>query len=93
MTNFTWLFIQMLGALVLVSLGAVVILKYWLPKMTWVKRMQKTKEFELLSKFIVDRGIALYLVRIGNRFFALGGNEKGLQTITEVSKEELGETK
>lgn len=87
--DFSWLFLQMLVALVVVCLGAVLILRYVIPRLAWTKKWQRGKDFELVSRFGLDPRHVLYLVRIGKRFFALGGGEKGVSLLTEVPKEEM----
>lgn len=86
--DFTWLFLQMLLALVVVCVAAVLILRYLLPKLSWAKKWQKGNQMELLARYGLDPNCAIYLVRIGKRYFALGGGEQGLHLITEVSAEE-----
>lgn len=86
--DFTWLFLQMLLALVVVCVAAILVLRYLLPKLSWAKKWQKGNQIELVARYGLDPGCAVYLVKIGKRFFALGGGEQGLQVITEVSSEE-----
>lgn len=87
--DFTWLFLQMLLALVVVCVAAVLILRYLLPKLSWAKNRQKGNQMELMARCGLDTGRVIYLVRIGKRYFALGGGEQGLHLITEVSSEEV----
>lgn len=87
--DFTWQFLQMLLVLLLVCLGAVVALRFFLPRMMGNKRWNKEGHFELISRYALDVRRALYLVRVGKKFFVLGGAEQGLHLLTEVSKDDL----
>jgi len=65
------------------------VLRYVIPKLSWTKRFQKGNDFELISRYGLDAKNFLFMVRIGKRFFCLGGGEQGLKLITEVAEEEL----
>ena len=77
--------------LLIVCAGAVVVLRFILPRMMGNKRWNKEGHFELISRFGLDIRKSLYLVRVGKKFFLLGGAEQGLHLLSEVSEEDLGE--
>lgn len=87
--DFTWAFLQMLLVLLIVCIGAVVALKFFLPRFLGNRRFNKGEHFELIARYCLDIRRALYLVRIGKKFFVLGGSEHGMNLISEVSKDEL----
>ena len=87
--DFTWQFLQMLFILLLVCIGAVLILKIFLPRFLGNKRFNKGGHFELIARYGLDVRRALYLVRVGKKYFVLGGAEQGLNLLAEVSKDEL----
>jgi len=87
--DFTWTFLQMLFVLLVVCAGAVFILKFLLPRFMGNQHSNKGGHFELISRYALDLRRALYLVRIGKRFFVLGGAEQGLHLLTEISKDEI----
>jgi len=95
--DFTYLFLQMLFALVIVSVAAVLILRYVLPKLSWARKFQKTGNFELIDRFGLDFRRAIYLVRVGKKYLVLGGSESGLHCLSELKPDELerikGETR
>lgn len=89
--DFTTQFLFMLLVLVLVCAGAVVSLRYVLPRFVGGGRLAKGNFFEVIAKQGIDFRRMLYVVRIGKRYFVLGGAEQGLNLITELKEEELGE--
>lgn len=88
--DFTTQFLWMLAALFLVCLGAVVFLRFFLPRLIGNRRWNKQNHFEILSRFALDARRALYLMRIGKRYFVIGSAESGLNLISEIASEELG---
>lgn len=89
--DFTWQFLNMLFMLLVVCVAAFVILKFFLPRFLGNKRFNKDGHFELISRYSLDIRRALYLVRIGKKYFVLGGAEQGLHLLSEISKDDLGE--
>ncbi|MDO8527191.1 MAG: flagellar biosynthetic protein FliO [Deltaproteobacteria bacterium] len=87
--DFTWLFIQMLIVLVVVCVGAVVVLRYVLPKMSWAKKWQKSGHFELIDRFGLDNKRTLYLVRVGKKYLVVGGGEQSLNLLAELPHAEV----
>ena len=87
--DFTWLFLQMLLALAVVCIGAILVLRYFLPKMAWTKKWQKNGNFELIARFGLDFRRTLYLVRVGKKYLVLGGADQGIHLLTELSSGEI----
>jgi len=87
--DFTILFLQMLFALVVVCAGAVLLLKYILPRMSGAKKWQKDSHFELVSRFHLDYKKTLYLVRVGKKHLVLGGAEHNLTLLKELEPNEM----
>lgn len=77
--------------LLLVCVGAVVALRFLLPRFLSNKRFNKGGHFELIARYGLDMRKALYLVRVGKRFFVLGGAEQGLRLLSEIDPSDLGE--
>lgn len=86
--DFTWLFLKMIGALGVVSVLAIVILKYVVPRLGFTKRFHQGKVFRVLNRFQLEPRKTLYLVNIGKRYLVLGVADSGIQVVTEVTKEE-----
>lgn len=78
------LFLQMLLALAVVCLGAVLVLRFVIPRLSWSKKWQKGDHFELISRFQLGPKHTLYLVRIDEKFMVLGGSEQGLNVVCET---------
>lgn len=87
--DFTWQFLNMLLMLLIVCVGAVVVLRFVLPRTMGNKKWNKEGHFELIARYGLDMRRALYLVRVGKKFFVLGGAEQGLHLLSEVSKDDL----
>lgn len=86
--DFTWLFIKMLLALGIVSVAAVLILKYAAPRMGLMKRFQQGGHFEMLGRYVLEPRKALYLVKVGKRYLVIGASDHAINLITEISEPE-----
>lgn len=89
--DFSFLFLEMLLALAVVCVLAVLILKYVVPRLSWTKKWQSNGYFEVVSRFNLDQKRTLHLVKVCNRYLLLGGSDTGLSLITELSQEEVVE--
>lgn len=89
--DFTTLFLQMLLALVVVCVAAVLILKYLVPRLSWAKKWQGHDRFEIISRFNIDPKHALVLVKVHRRFLLLGSSDSGLSLIKELEEGEIAE--
>lgn len=87
--DFTWQFLNMLLMLLLVCVAAVVALKFFLPRMMGNKRFNQGGHFELIARYTLDLRRALYLVRVGKRYFVVAGAEQGLHLLSEISPADL----
>ena len=87
--DFTILFLQMLLALAVVCVAAVLILKYAVPRLSWAKKWQGHDRFEIISRFNIDAKHALYLVKVHQRFLLLGSSDSGLNLLTELNEAEV----
>lgn len=86
--DFTWLFIKMLLALGIVSVAAILILKYAAPRMGLMKRFQQGGHFEMLGRYVLEPRKALYLVKVGKRYLVIGASDHAINLVTEISEEE-----
>ena len=86
--DFTWLFIKMLLVLGIVSVGAVLVLKYAVPRIGAMKRFQQGKCFSVLARYTLEPGKSLYLVNVGKRYLVLGAADHGISLLGEVTEEE-----
>lgn len=87
--DFTMLFIKMMGALAIVCILAVVILKYAIPKIGVFKRFAGGKYIEVKARHSLDPKKQLYLVKVGPRYALLGASEHGVHLVMELKKEDV----
>ena len=86
--DFTWLFVKMLLVLGIVTVGAVLILKYAVPHIGVMKRFQQGRYFTVLGRYLLEPRKSLYLVNIGKRYLVIGVADHGISLVTEISEEE-----
>jgi len=87
--DFTLLFIKMLLVLAIVSIVALLILKYAIPH--FGKTFHKGQYFTVLGRYVLEPKKSLYLVNIGKRYLVIGAADSGINLIAEISKEEVEE--
>lgn len=90
--DFTWLFIKMLLVLGIVTVGAVLILKYAAPKIGFMRRFQHGKHFRVLGRHALEPGKSLYLVHTAGRYLVLGVAENAISLITELAEKDVLKT-
>ena len=86
--DFSVLFIKMLGALAVVVLLAVLILKFIVPKLSFAQR-NKFKLIETRSRFTMEPKKHLYVLRVANRHLVVGSTEHHIQLLTELKPDEV----
>ena len=87
--DFTWLFIKMIAALIVVCIFAVVILKYVAPRMGLFKRFSGGKYIELIARQSLDQRKHLYVVRVGDRYALVGSSDHGVNLVMELKEEDV----
>jgi flagellar protein FliO/FliZ len=86
--DFTWLFIKMLLILGIVTVLAILVLKYAVPHIGMVKRFQRGKYFRVLGRYVLEPRRSLYLIEVSGRYLVIGVADHGINLITEVSEEQ-----
>ena len=86
--DFTWLFIKMLLVLGIVTVLAILILKYAVTHIGMFKRFQRGKYFRVLGRYVLEPRKSLYLVQVGGRYLVIGVADHGINLITEISEEQ-----
>jgi flagellar biosynthetic protein FliO len=89
--DFTWLFIKMILLLGVVSIFAVLLIKYAVPHIGIMKRFQRGKYFKILGKHPLEPGKSLCLVQTGKRYLVIGISDNGINLITELTEGEARE--
>lgn len=87
--DFTWLFIKMFLILGIVTVSAILVLKYAVPRIGVMKRFQQDRYFRVLGRYALEPRKALYLVTVGGRYFVLGAADHGISVISELSEQEV----
>lgn len=86
--DFTWLFIKMLFILGLVSILALLILKYGMPRTAFYKRLQQGSICKIKARQAIEPRKSLYLVELGKRYLVLGVTDHAINQIVELNEEE-----
>ena len=86
--DFTWLFVKMLLALGIVSVLAVLILKYLVPHLSAVRHYQQNKYFRIIARCPLEHKKSLMLVSVGGRYFVLGVADSGINLIAEIDEQD-----
>jgi len=86
--DFTWLFVKMLMLLGIVSIIAILVLKFAVPHLGVMKRFQKGKYFQIMGRHVLEPRKSLYLVKMAKRYMVIGVADHGINLITELTEEE-----
>lgn len=87
--DFTWLFVKMVLVLGIVTVGAILVLKYAVPHIGLTKRFQQGRFFTVLGRAHLEPRKSLYLVQVGKRYFVLGAAEHGINLVAELSEADV----
>lgn len=88
--DFTWLFIKMLFVLAAVTIVAILVLKYGMPRTAFYKRLSKGGLVRVMARQYIAPRKALYLVEMGKRYMLLGVTDHAITPVMELSSEEAG---
>lgn len=88
--DFTWLFVKMMGALVLVCVFAVVVLRYVVPRLGVFKKYSSNRYIEIIGRCHLDQKKHLYIVKVGSRYALIGASDHGVNLVMELKPGELG---
>ncbi len=86
--DFTWLFIKMIFVLGFVSVLALLILKYGMPRTAFYKRFRQGSICKVKARQALEPRKMLYLVELGKRYLVLGVTDHAINTIAELSEGE-----
>ncbi len=85
--SFTWLFVKVVLAMVIVCFAAVGILKYLVPKTNFSKNAQGS-QIEILERFALEPKKNLYILKIANQKIAVGTTENSIHPLLQIHNEE-----
>jgi len=86
--DFTWMFIKVILILAFVCVIAFAVIKYVIPKASYLKQ-GSSSQIELLERFALEPRKSLYILKVGSRFLLLGSSENSLNALMELSEKDL----
>lgn len=86
--DFTWMFVKVILVLAFVCLIAFAVIKYILPKASFIKQGHDS-QIELVERFALEPRKSLYILKVGSRFLLLGTSENTLSPLMELSRKDL----
>ena len=87
--DFTWLFIKMIFILGFVSVLAVLLLKYGIPRTAFYRRLQQGTLFNIKARQGIEPRKSLYLIEMGKRYIVLGVTDHAINPIAELTEDEV----
>lgn len=87
--DFSFLFLKMMAALIVVCVLALVILKYVVPRMGYFRKFTAGRTISIVARQSLDHKNHLYIVRVGAKYALVGSSERGLKLIMELKKEDV----
>ena len=84
--DFTWMFIKMLGLLGLVSMLALITLKFAVPRTGLMKRFKRGGRMSIIERMPLEPRKSVYLISACERYFVIGTSEHGISLISEIDK-------
>ena len=87
--DFTWLFVKMMGALVVVCILAVVILRYVVPKLGAYKRYSSNQHMQIIARHHLDQKKNLYIVKIGTKYALIGASDHNVNFLMDLKREDV----
>jgi len=89
--DFTWLFLKMLLILGIVCIFAVLLLKYAMPQIGFLRHINQGKFFTVRARQAIEPRKTLYIIELGKRYHVIGVTDHGISLITELSRSEFEE--
>ena len=87
--DFTWLFVKMMLFLGIVTIIAVIILKYAVPKIGFMRRFQQGSYFRVHGRYQLEPRKAVYLIEVCNRYLVIGSGDHAINFIAELSAKDV----
>jgi flagellar biogenesis protein FliO len=86
--DFTWLFLKVVLAMVLVCGAAFAVIKYLLPRAHYI-RSAKGSNIEILERMALEPKKNLYILRVAKKMVLIGTTETSLNRIVEWDEKEF----
>lgn len=82
--DFSFLFVKMIAALVVACVLAVLVLKYAVPKLSFIKKSPENDRIKILSRVALGQKQHLYLVKVDDKCILLGATDHGVRKIIDM---------
>ncbi len=79
--DFTWMFVKVIFAMIVVCAVAFLIIKYVLPKSPYVKA-NKNSQIEVMERFMLEPRKNLYILKVGPQKILVGTTENSISALT-----------
>lgn len=89
MTDYTYMFIQMIVILGLVCLLAFGFLRYILPRLGFAQRIQKNQMVKVLTRCHLDHRHQVVVTQVGARYFLLGVGDHAVNVLSELNRSDV----
>lgn len=86
--DFSWLFIKVVLAMIVVCVVAYLGIKYLLPKASFIKKSNRS-EIEVLERFPLEPKKNLYILKVENRRILVGTTENSVNSLLELGEKGL----
>ena len=86
--DYSWMFMKVMAAMVLVCVGALLVIKYLLPRTHFVRRAQDSR-IEIVERFTLEPKKNLYILKVAKKLILLGTTENSLSSLLELDEPEL----
>lgn len=86
--DFTWLFVKMVLAMVIVIALAVVTIRYVIPKLAMVRTRGGEAGMRILDRMPLDARKAVYIIEVEERRLLIGVSENHVGLLAELSRKE-----
>ena len=85
--DYSWLFMKVMAAMVLVCIAAVLVIKYALPRSRFIRRSQDS-QIEVLERFTLEPKKNLYILKVADKQVLIGTTDTSLSPLLELGESE-----
>jgi flagellar biogenesis protein FliO len=86
--DFYWLFLKVILAMTVVCLAAFAVIKYLLPRASFVRRAGESK-IEIIERFGLEPKKNLYILKVATKVILVGTTESSISPLLELGEEEF----
>lgn len=89
MSDYTYMFVQMIVILGLVCLLAFGFLRYILPRFAFARNLQKKQVVTVVARCHLDYRHQVMVTRVGGRYFMLGLGDHSVTMLSELNRNDV----